>query len=418
MKMSRVPIHARINTASPRWLPRNLVGLTTNRLIRAMSTPVRTATEKMSWANAMMGAPGTALNMNPCHSASTTACAMAVRRTRNPQKIRAWSTPAYGQRSRRPWARTYTPNALSLWPMWSNLGSGRVPLRIAPNSFRQRRPVATVAVPASSTRKTGLRSAITLPPRPRRRALLQERGDALTCVITGEDTDELAALDLERLRERAVESLGDGALGGSDGQRRLGGETTGDVTGGAEQCLGLDDAGHQSECQRARRVDGIAGEEQLHRRAAADQAGQALGATPPGDDAELDLGLAEARVGRGDAHVARHGDLAAAAEGDAVDGADDGQGRAFHRQRQHLATGDVLASRGPELGDAGAGREELGAGAGEDRGPAAVIGLGLLQRLGDTREHGAADCVGRGVLDGNDRQSAVALDSNRVVQNR
>ena len=55
--------------------------------------------------------------------------------------------------------------------MWSNLGSGRVPLRIAPNSLHQRSPVATAAVPASRTRPIGLRIAVTLPPRPRRRRI-------------------------------------------------------------------------------------------------------------------------------------------------------------------------------------------------------------------------------------------------------
>ena len=53
-----------------------------------------------------------------------------------------------------------------------------------------------------------------------------------------------------------------------------------------------------------------------------DQARQPLGAAEAGDDPELDLGLAEDRRLGGDPHVAGHRQLAAAAEGERVDGGD------------------------------------------------------------------------------------------------
>ena len=69
-------------------------------------------------------------------------------------------------------------------------------------------------------------------------------------------------------------------------------------------------------------ADRVADEVHLQRLVLAHQPRQPLGAAEAGDDPELDLGLAEhGRLG-GDAHVAGHRQLAAAAEGDAVDRGD------------------------------------------------------------------------------------------------
>ena len=93
-----------------------------------------------------------------------------------------------------------------------------------------------------------------------------------------------------------------------------------------------------------------------------DQPGQALRRPRARDDAEKDLGLPDAHVVGGDPQVARHCQLEAAAERDAVDGGDD--------RPRDLAEGVV---RGPkprpdgaclgrtaELADVGPGRERLG----------------------------------------------------------
>ena len=89
----------------------------------------------------------------------------------------------------------------------------------------------------------------------------------------------------------------------------------------------------------------------------------------PGRDAEVDLGLAEARrVGR-EADVAGQRELAAAAEGEAVDGGDPGLRRSLDRgdgpatEPRRLA--GVFGGHGAKLGDVGAGHEGLVAGAGQ-----------------------------------------------------
>ena len=65
-----------------------------------------------------------------------------------------------------------------------------------------------------------------------------------------------------------------------------------------------------------------AGQHQVHRLGLADRARQALRAAGAGDDAELDLGLAELGAVGGDDEVAHHRQLAAAAEREAGDRGD------------------------------------------------------------------------------------------------
>ena len=125
-----------------------------------------------------------------------------------------------------------------------------------------------------------------------------------------------------------------------------------------------------------------------------DQAGEALGAATAGDDAEQDLGLAEAGVVAGDAQVAGQRQLAAAAEGGPRDGGDDhardgGDGvERLEEQRADLAA--LLGAA--ELGDVGAGREDPLA-AGHDDGARRIGGevLGrrpqLPEQLGRQRVH-------------------------------
>src|SRR5207302_1371015 len=88
--------------------------------------------------------------------------------------------------------------------------------------------------------------------------------------------------------------------------------------------------------QGALGVDGIASQQQLVRPRLADEPRQALRAAPPRDDPELYLRLTESCRLRRDADVARHAQLAAAAEGDAVDGGDDRQTRALELDPDHI----------------------------------------------------------------------------------
>ena len=81
--------------------------------------------------------------------------------------------------------------------------------------------------------------------------------------------------------------------------------------------------------------------------AGADEPRQPLRAAEAGDDPELDLGLAEARRGGGDAQVARHRQLAAAAEREAVDGRDRDDRAALEGAQQLVRAGDEGAARPP-----------------------------------------------------------------------
>ena len=77
-----------------------------------------------------------------------------------------------------------------------------------------------------------------------------------------------------------------------------------------------DDAVDEPEARGLLGADRVADEVHLQRLVLADEPRQALGAAEAGDDPELDLGLAEERRLGGDAHVAGHRQLAAAAEGE------------------------------------------------------------------------------------------------------
>ena len=126
-------------------------------------------------------------------------------------------------------------------------------------------------------------------------------------------------------------------------------------------------------------VDHAAGEQQLERPAAADQPREPDRAAVARTDPELDLGLSEARGLAGDADVAGHGQLAPAAQGEAVD-------RRHHRlpallqpphhplarARARLAVRRALRS---DLPDVRARDERLGPGTGEEH--ASDIALAL-----------------------------------------
>ena len=80
---------------------------------------------------------------------------------------------------------------------------------------------------------------------------------------------------------------------------------------------------HQSESLCLRRLDQVAGEDQLHRLSFANQAREALSASAAGNDAEVDFRLAEFRCIAGNSQIARHREFHAAAETEPVDHGND-----------------------------------------------------------------------------------------------
>ena len=128
-------------------------------------------------------------------------------------------------------------------------------------------------------------------------ALLGERGEALLRVLAREQVAELLRLALERAgRELSSRFASASATGSSRRASRR-------PRALLEHRIG--DRVDEADPQRLLRVDQAAGEDQLLRDADAADAREPLRAAPARDDAEVDLGLAEPRVARGVADVAR-----------------------------------------------------------------------------------------------------------------
>jgi hypothetical protein len=132
-----------------------------------------------------------------------------------------------------------------------------------------------------------------------------------------------------------------------------------------------------------------------------------------GDDAEVDLGLAEARRLAGDAHVAGEGEFAAAAEAEAVNHGDDGLGERIdggeeRARRHHVALRDGRAPL--ELRDVGARDESLLARAGDDDDAHRLVFAQLVKGGGALRARLYVQGVElRGAVDGDDGDAPAPL---------
>src|SRR5579864_7499399 len=130
-----------------------------------------------------------------------------------------------------------------------------------------------------------------LPPGKARRAFLGEGGQALDRVGAPEELPELLRFGLERARRHV-----DQALRQVERERALRGELVRRLERPVEHRIG--DRIHQPDAQRLLRVDGAAREDQILRNADPADPREPLRATPAGDDAEIDLRLAELRAAR------------------------------------------------------------------------------------------------------------------------
>jgi len=165
--------------------------------------------------------------------------------------------------------------------------------------------------------------------------------------------------------------------------------------------------GRESPLLGLRAAEVVTGEDELHGLALADRPRQSLAAAGAGYRAQFDLGLAEV-CARGAVHdVGHHGELAAAAERVAVDGADDGlldlgdHGGPHFDEVGHvgLGEGEVL-----HLLDVGAGREGL-FGAGDDDGADLVVLVEFVEGIVEFEEEGGGERVqGFGPVEGDYRR--------------
>ena len=161
--------------------------------------------------------------------------------------------------------------------------------------------------------------------------------------------------------------------------------------------VGGDDFVDEADAEGFGGVDHGAGEDHFERGAGADEAGQALGAAVAGDEAELDLGLAEAGGRGGEAQGAGHGEFAAAAEGEAVDAGDDGLAEGLDAAEDAVgAAGEEFAGGVVgfgEFADIGAGGEGFAASAAEQHHADGVVDGESGEEFVELAEHGGVEGV-------------------------
>ena len=201
-------------------------------------------------------------------------------------------------------------------------------------------------------------------------AFVEERCHAVLLVLGGEAAAEDAVFVDDGFVGIHVPFGVDAELGCLDGEGCVGGDLVGQLHGFFHEfCLGIDGI-DESDAEGLIGADGASGIDELFGHTHANEACQAYRAAESGDDAQTHFGLAELGVVAADADVASHGELAAAAEGEAVDGGDDGDmERLDLAEHSGTAAAEGLALRhveGRHLADVGAGHETLLAVAGDD----------------------------------------------------
>src|SRR5207244_2742434 len=111
---------------------------------------------------------------------------------------------------------------------------------------------------------------------------LGEGAGPFTRILGLADDPTQGAAEAQGLLQRLVQGALGHLLCRPDGQWRMAGNTLGDVTGGGQQLVGGHDPTHQTHPQCGGRVDGIAGQDHLHRHGLWDRPHEALrAATAP-----------------------------------------------------------------------------------------------------------------------------------------
>ncbi len=210
------------------------------------------------------------------------------------------------------------------------------------------------------------------------------------------------------------------SLAGVDGRGGERGDRGGGLQRLVDQFVGRHDARDEAGALGFGGVHHAAGQHHLHRLGLADEAGQALRAAGAGDDAELDLRLAELRRVGGEDEVAHHRQFAAAAQREAGDRRDHRLARARDvlPARDEVAEEDVGEGLVLHLLDVGAGGEGL-LRAGEHHGADRRIGLEALERLVEVVDQRAVQRVERlRPVETDEADAAVSLDENVGVGHR
>ena len=190
--------------------------------------------------------------------------------------------------------------------------------------------------------------------------MFEEGGDTDAGVVGAEDLDERRLFEGQTLGQRDLEAVVDGLLGERLRTQGAAGEFAGEGECAVEEVVAFEHLVDETDAQRLVGADLTTREDEILGPRRSHEAGEALGATTAGDDAEQDLGLPETCGGGGEAQIAGQRQLAAPSErrarhrGDdhAGDGGDGGE-------RCHEERPDAARLVGPaELGDVGPGGED------------------------------------------------------------
>ena len=149
-------------------------------------------------------------------------------------------------------------------------------------------------------------------------------------VLEREEGVEQSPLQHDALRQGRLIGGIDHLLGQLDRIGRQGRDLLGRRHGRLDQVGQRHDTANQSAAFGLGGIHHPPGQDHVHGLGLADEAGQALGASGSGRDAQIDLGLAELGIVSGDDEVAHHGQLAATAQRKARDRRNDGLAAAGH----------------------------------------------------------------------------------------
>src|SRR5581483_6565162 len=156
-----------------------------------------------------------------------------------------------------------------------------------------------------------------------RRPLLEEGREPLLRVLRGEREVDRASLVVEPEGQAALERAVDGLLREPGRDGRIRGDVERDAPRLVEPRLARDDTGDEPGLERLARGEAATAQDHVHRERLSDRAREPLGPAGAGDDPDPRLRLAEHGRLRRDDQVARHRELAAAAEAVARDGGDE-----------------------------------------------------------------------------------------------
>src|SRR6266542_689521 len=253
-------------------------------------------------------------------------------------------------------------------------------------------------------------------PRILRRALLEERRDALGIVVRRPQPRVGLPLQLERRLQRRLGSAVEHHLQRAKGERRPLGQLPGKRIHRPVEIIVGNRLRDEAPGFSALGGDALARHHEELGARHAHQPERPLGAAASRDHAEPHLGEGELRPERRDADIAGHGQLETGPHGEAIDGRDDGLPAALRRGQRVAPQLQLGRRKGQELRDVAAGAEGLAPRAANHDHPDALVGLEPAEDAGELVAHGNRHGVHlRLPVDPHGGGGARALDSQELA---